>query len=73
MTKHYCDRCGKETSSLERICIPDKKTGKTSFSVKEFEVCKDCKNASENIVEKLIGIRFLLFADFMEKKDIGEE
>lgn len=65
MVKYYCDRCGKEVSSLITIRIPSKKTSKTSYSGKDIQVCKNCQKEAENICEKLLDIRFLLFGDFM--------
>lgn len=68
MIKYYCDRCGKEVSVLETIRIPSEKLGKTSYSVKNIQVCKNCQKEAENIGEKLRDIQFLLFGDFMIEK-----
>lgn len=67
MTKYFCDRCGKESEKLTEIPIPDEKTSTNSFSTKFVHVCNDCENEFDNIINKLIDIRFILFNDFMEQ------
>lgn len=66
MTKHFCDRCGKECMKLSEVQIPLKKTVCGSFSTTRVEVCDGCKKEADGINEKLIDIRFIMFRDFMK-------
>lgn len=64
MIKFYCDRCGKEVNKLYDIGIPESK-GSFSFKNKTIQGCLSCKGEADNINDKLVDIRFLLFKDFM--------
>lgn len=65
MTKYFCDRCGKECKTLIDIKIPKSKT-RFGFDTKSVQVCGECEKAYNNIVDKLVDIRFILFGDFMK-------
>lgn len=69
MTKFYCDRCGKESKKLYEIKIPTQKRKYNSFDTESYQVCVDCENEYDNIIDKLIDIRFVLFNGFMRKED----
>lgn len=63
MTKHYCDRCGKECEKLEDIKIPTEKLH-YSFNTKTVQVCCNCEEEYNSIIDKLTDIRLILFRDF---------
>ena len=64
MTKYFCDRCGKEAAKLTEIKIPVKKLGNGDFDTTSIQVCCDCKKNYEDIINKLLDIRFILFSTF---------
>ena len=66
MTKHFCDRCGKECKKLNLIKLPKAKTIVGSFETMPVEVCQDCETEFDNIIDKLVDIRFIMFRDFMK-------
>ena len=66
MTKHFCDRCGKECKTLSEIKVPKNKTLVGSIETYPVAVCYDCEKDYNNIIDKLIDIRFVLFRDFMK-------
>ncbi len=68
MTKHYCDRCGKECEKLEMIKIPTQKT-RFGFETRPGYVCGSCEEEYNNIINKITDIRFILFRDFMKGAD----
>ena len=85
MTKHFCDRCGKECEKLVGVKIPDKRgvsdtgsyyrEGRSMFCAKDVELCSDCEEAANDIYKKLVDIRFALFDGFVkgyEKNDTTE-
>lgn len=72
MVKFYCDRCGKENEKLHEIKIPTQKREHHSFDTKPYQVCVECKNEYDNIIDKLTDIRFVLFDGFMRKEDEGK-
>ena len=65
MTKHFCDRCGKECQSLAEIKIPAEKVI-GGFSTKPVQVCTDCKKEYDDRIRKCIDIRFVIFDGFMK-------
>ena len=71
MTKHYCDRCGKECKKLVEIKVPDKKT-RYGWQTKPAQVCDDCEKEYKDINDKLTEIRFILFRDFMNRSSAAE-
>ena len=72
MVKFYCDRCGRESEELNQIKIPTQKTAYNTFNTKPYQVCVDCENQYNNIIDKLTDIRFVLFDGFMRKDDGGK-
>lgn len=66
MTKYFCDRCGKESDKLEEIHIPDKKTIAGSFMTKPIQVCRNCEQEHNVILDKCVDIRFILYEGFMK-------
>ena len=66
MIKCYCDRCGKEIDRTNKIHIPKQKT-KYGFETVEKEVCSACEEEFNDIISKLVDIRFVLFEGFMDK------
>lgn len=66
MTKYFCDRCGIESQKLNEIKIPNKKT-RYGFETKPIQVCGNCESEYDNINDKLVDIRFILFADFLKE------
>ena len=70
MTKHYCDRCGKECEKLVEIKVPDKKT-RYGWQAKPAQVCDDCEKEYNDIIDKLTEIRFVLFRDFMNRSSVA--
>lgn len=66
MTKYFCDRCGIESQKLNEIKIPNKKI-RYGFETKSIQVCGNCENEYDNINDKLVDIRFILFADFLKE------
>lgn len=69
MIKFYCDRCGKESKKLHEIKIPTQKRKYNNFDTKIYQVCADCENEYDNIIGKLVDIRFVLFDGFMRKDE----
>ncbi len=67
MAKYYCDRCGKESEMLHEIKVPTQKSA-YSFDTKPYEVCADCENEYDKIIDKLTDIRFALFEGFIRKE-----
>lgn len=65
MTRYFCDRCGKEAEKLTEIKIPSRKNNFGSFETKSLSVCRDCKKEFDDIIDKLVDIRFILFGTFM--------
>lgn len=73
MIKYYCDRCGKDFNNsidIHNVKIPNERHS-ASFSAKTVQLCRDCKKAADNLLDKLTDIHFLLFRDFM--KEEGDE
>lgn len=69
MIKFYCDRCGKESEKLYEIKIPTQKRKYHNFDTKIYQVCADCENEYDNIIGKLVDIRFILFDGFIRKEE----
>lgn len=69
MTKHYCDRCGRECNSrdLTTIKIPKAKTI-GGFDTYELDACRVCKKEYDNLLDTLTDIRFLMFEKFFVLK-----
>lgn len=66
MVKYYCDRCGKEAEKLEPVQIPTEKTKHEVFIRKTIHVCPKCKKEYDDILNKLVDIRFVMFSTFMK-------
>lgn len=66
MIRCYCDRCGKEIDRTNKIRIPKQKTT-YGFETVEKEVCSECEEEFNDIISKLVDIRFILFEGFMDK------
>lgn len=66
MIKKFCDRCGKECTTLFEIKIPCEKTSHGLFKTNTSSVCHECEKQYDNILDKLVDIRFIMFADFMK-------
>lgn len=71
MIKYYCDRCGKECLSLTEIKVPYKKGAFDSFETRPIQACIECKKEFNEIIDKLLDIRFVLFRDFMKGESNG--
>ena len=65
MIRCYCDRCGKEIDRTNKISIPKQKTT-YGFETVEKEVCSECEEVFNDIISKLVDIRFILFEGFFE-------
>lgn len=71
MTKHYCDRCGKETNNLKKERIPNEITSDCSFNVKDVELCNEC-DSELNCFEKALlpaiaNLRISMYKNFMNR------
>lgn len=60
MTKHYCDRCGKDIS-YTLTCTLDVMDGADPAKDKKYEICMDCEEElknwikNETLIDKLKG------------------
>lgn len=73
MTRKFCDRCGKECESLIEIHIPLENHGNGRFSVEEKEVCGECNEIHNKLVETLTDIRFMMYKNLFELKGTNNE
>lgn len=78
MTKHYCDRCGKETSRVEKVSIPvevsDESRG--ALRMEDKDLCPDCrqelKEFEKALYPSLALLRLRMFDNFMNRRSAAE-
>lgn len=66
MTKHFCDRCGKESPRLNKVRIPVELNG-TTFTTREADVCVDCDKIHDELYHKCAEIRLIMFSDYFKE------
>lgn len=65
MTKHYCDRCGKECEQLHSEDIIVRVNG--TLGRKLVELCPECCEEHKRRMIKLTDIKVVMFRDFMNE------
>lgn len=78
MTKHYCDRCGKESSRVEKVSIPfeisDESRG--SLRMQDKDLCPDCRQELKEFEKALYSsvalLKLRMFDNFMNKRSAAE-
>ena len=73
MTKHYCDRCGKETTKLTVKKIPTQPSERnySDYITEEKEFCSEClselKKLESVLFPAIINLKIGLYQNFMNK------
>ena len=71
MTKHYCDRCGKEANSLTKNKIPNEVSSRDTYQAKEVELCNECnselKKFENSLLPAIINLKIAMYKNFMNK------
>jgi hypothetical protein len=66
MIKYFCDRCGKECSKPAEIKVPHQRGCAGNFSTRGLQVCADCNKEHNDLLNKLVDIRFIMYRDFIK-------
>lgn len=78
MTKHYCDRCGKETSHVGKVSIPveisDESRG--ALRMRDKDLCPDCRQELKEFEKALYSsvalLKLRMLDNFMNTRSAAE-